>query len=59
MASKKPKIDNQIKELAMSILKTKEIEYEEWLNEKFNELISENTKLLIDSLAINTKSESK
>ncbi|CDH92474.1 hypothetical protein HYI01_16865 [Clostridium botulinum] len=46
----KSKIDNESKELAITILKTKDIDPEEWLNEKYKEVITQNSKILIDCL---------
>lgn len=46
----KSKIDNESKELALTILKTIGIEHDEWLNEKYREVITQNSKILIDCL---------
>ncbi|MBD8045855.1 hypothetical protein [Clostridium faecium] len=58
-AKSKKKIDNESKELAISILQSKGIDHEEWLNEKYEEVIASNTKILIECLALKKEMESK
>lgn len=43
-------IDKNIKELATVILKTQGIDHDTWLTEKYQEVISENTKVLTEAL---------
>lgn len=43
-------IDKNIKELATVILKTQDIDHDTWLTEKYQEVISENTKVLTEAL---------
>lgn len=53
----KNKIDPEAKELAIGILKSKNIEYEDWLNSQHSKVITENSKLLIECLKNNRKGE--
>ena len=43
-------IDKNKKELASEIMRLKGIEHDNWLNNKYQSIIDDNTKLLIDSL---------
>ncbi|MEG1482892.1 MAG: hypothetical protein RSA57_03745 [Cetobacterium sp.] len=53
---KKPtKVDNDLKELAISILETNEISHEEWLNDQYQKIVIENSKLLIQGLNLKRK----
>lgn len=52
-------IDKNTKELATAILKSKGIEHDAWLTEKYYELINENTKALTDALNLKIELESK
>ncbi|MFD1400216.1 hypothetical protein ACFQ41_13060 [Lacticaseibacillus suilingensis] len=46
---------NQNKRLASAILAAKGVKMDDWLNEKYQEIITENTNLLIKSMAAQTK----
>ena len=51
------KIDSEAKELAIGILASKGVEYEDWLNNQHSKVITENSKLLIECLNNNRKGE--
>lgn len=55
----KNKIDSEAKELAIGILASKGVEYEDWLNNQHSKVITENSKLLIECLNNNRKGEQK
>lgn len=46
------KIDKDAKELVISILEVKSIEYEEWLNEQHQKLIVSNFEILKQGLSL-------
>lgn len=49
--------ETDIKKLAIAILKNKGIEHDEWLNEKYTQIIMENTQLLMQGLNIKKELE--
>ncbi|WP_203633274.1 hypothetical protein [Lacticaseibacillus suibinensis] len=46
---------SQNKRLATAILAVKGVKMDEWLNNKYQEIITENTNLLIDSMSAQAK----
>ncbi|WP_203664164.1 hypothetical protein [Lacticaseibacillus sp. 53-4] len=46
---------NQNKRLASAILAAKGVKMDDWLNDKYQEIITENTNLLIKSMAAQAK----
>lgn len=53
----KAKIDIKSKDLVQAILQNKNIEYEDWINEKHKEFIFENSSVLVEALAIKNEME--
>lgn len=46
----KSKIDNETKTLAIAILEKQGVDPDDWLNERYSEVIASNSKILIECL---------